>query len=152
MLKDTTLSEGRYKLALICMKMKKYPEAEKALISKFANDPNNIQAIGGAGGYYLLGCIAERQARIKDAIKFYYKAIDLNPTLWVVFEKLCRLDSRLKSDSVFKDLHNVISGINTLITRKDYFNKTGQSLNSHIQNYKSRNVYLNYLASQLSKD
>lgn len=140
LLKDSVCHENRYKLALVCIKMNKYDEVEKALTLKPSNDTKNVQIAGGAAGYYLLACVAERQAKLKEAIKLYHKALELNPTLWIAFERLCKLDQQVNHDIIFKDTHSIISSINSAIAHTDYFNKTGQSLNFHMQISKSRTL------------
>lgn len=129
LLKDSNALPNRYKLALVCMRMQKYEEAEKAL--KLSEE---LQVIGGAAGCYLLGTILERQARHKDAVKFYSKAVELDPTMWVAFEKLCKLEPRVNSEGMFREEHPVLAGLNAVISAKDYFNRTGQPLNGPIQN------------------
>ena len=65
-LKPSTSPANRYKLALTCMKLEKYSEAEKVLL-----DQTNIRSIGlmesdhlkkvpnGAAGLFLLGQVRE---------------------------------------------------------------------------------------------
>ena len=45
----------------------------------------------GSAGLYLLGYICERQIKRKEAVEFYSKALQLDPTLWCAFERLSRL-------------------------------------------------------------
>lgn len=120
--------------------MKKLGEAEKALVLKPSANADSIQVAGDAAGCYLLASIAEHQARTKEAIKLYYKALELNPTLWIAFEKLCKLDSQVKTEVVFRENNVVMGNINSMIAHSEYFNKTGQSLNAHMQVPKSRTV------------
>eukprot|EP00826_Nyctotherus_ovalis_P004103 TRINITY_DN10850_c0_g1_i15.p1 TRINITY_DN10850_c0_g1~~TRINITY_DN10850_c0_g1_i15.p1 ORF type:complete len:122 (-),score=28.00 TRINITY_DN10850_c0_g1_i15:147-512(-) len=120
--------------------MKKLAEAEKALVLKASADTDSVQVAGDAAGYYLLACIAEHQARVKEAIKLYYKALELNPTLWVAFEKLCKLDSQVKTEVVFRENNVVMGNINSIIAHEEYFNKTAQSLNAHMLLSKSRTM------------
>lgn len=119
------------------MKMQKYEEAEKAL--KLSDD---LQVIGGAPGFYLLGIILERQARQRDAVKYYTRAIELDPTLWVAFERLCKLEPKTNYDAIFKEDHPVITAFNGSIGNKDYFNKTGSPLNNLIQNSIQGNIQI----------
>ena len=47
---------------------------------------------GGAGGIYLLGTFLQRSpARKKEAIEYYKLCLEIDPTLFVAFEKLCDL-------------------------------------------------------------
>ena len=63
-LKDCKSPENRYKLALVCMKLNKQEEAEKALVNSKhvssrsqAKENKERQIPNGAAGYYLLGLI-----------------------------------------------------------------------------------------------
>jgi len=138
LLKGSKTPDNRCKLAIVCIKMDKYTEAERALIIKSSIDIDNIQVAGGASGYYLLGRIYEKQGKTREAIKFYHKSLELNPTLWISFERLCKLDHQIKAESIFKDNNAVISTMSSIMSNSDYFNKTGESLDSHLQSYKSR--------------
>jgi len=129
LLKDSTTPANRYKFALVCIKMQKYTEAEKSLIMRSSENSDDDQVVGGAAGYYLLGTITEKlQVKQKDPAFYYSKALDLDPTLWVAFEKLCKLEPRTKPENIFKDEHPIIQGFNTIINGKEYFNKSGQTL------------------------
>lgn len=102
-LKDCQSAKNRYKFALTCIKMKKYQDAEKALMGadlpQFQTDLNNFsQSVSqnrfvpnGASGYYLLGFVLEKQFKRLPAIECYEKALQLQPTLWCAFERLCKM-------------------------------------------------------------
>ena len=128
-LKNCIFPANRYKFALVCIKMQKYSDAEKALVLKSSESGDDIQVIGGAAGYYLLGTVVERKARQKEAVKYYTKALELDPTLWIAFEKLCKLESEIKPQTMFKDDHPLIASFNSAINKKYYFNKIGQPMN-----------------------
>ena len=56
-------------------------------------DPDQLKKVpNGAAGLYLLGQVRELQSKRKDAIKNYRKALELDPTLWCAYERLCALD------------------------------------------------------------
>ena len=64
----------------------------------------------GASGYYLLGFVLEKQYKDKIAVECYEKALNLQPTLWCAFERLCKLvggpqstDGRVDADKIFTD-------------------------------------------------
>lgn len=38
---------------------------------------------------YLLGYVREMQTKRKDAAKNYIKALEMDPTLWCAYERLC---------------------------------------------------------------
>lgn len=129
-LKDANSPANRYKLALVCIKMQKYNEAEKALLFKSANKgEEEFQVIGGAAGYYLLGSVFELQAKLKEAAKFYTKALELDPTLWIAFEKLCNLNPQVQPELIFKDNHSFLTMLNSSIINRDISNKNNQSFN-----------------------
>jgi tetratricopeptide (TPR) repeat protein len=46
----------------------------------------------GASGFYLLGNVCEKQNKTKEAIEYYKRTLDLDPTNWCAFERLCKLD------------------------------------------------------------
>ncbi|EGR28714.1 hypothetical protein IMG5_170140 [Ichthyophthirius multifiliis] len=98
-LKNCKSEINRYKFALVCLKLNKYQDGEKALLD-FQNDfifsqkskGNNLENIpNGAYGYYLLGLIFEGQQKFAEAKEQFIKSLDLNPTLWVAYEKLCKI-------------------------------------------------------------
>ena len=64
-------------------------------------------------------------------MKYYIKAIELDPTLWVAFEKVCKLAPQIKPETLFRDDHPIIAMFNSVINSKEYFNKTGGALNVH---------------------
>lgn len=126
-LKEGSSIANRYKLAVVCLKMLKVNEAEKALMYKTGNKGDEeFQVIGGAAGYYLLGTIFEQQARQKEAAKFYSKAVELDPTLWTAFERLCKLNPQALPETIFRENHPILS---ELSGSKDTFNKNNQSMN-----------------------
>ena len=43
---------------------------------------------------YLLGYIREMQTKRKDATKNYIKALEMDPTLWCAYERLCHLQPK----------------------------------------------------------
>ena len=56
--------QNRYKFALICLRLQKCADAERALILKPSGDAfDEPQIACGAAGYYLLGMISEKQTR-----------------------------------------------------------------------------------------
>lgn len=99
-LKSSAALANRYKLAMVCVKLQKYGEAEKAL-----GGGEGDEVAGGAAGCYLLGVVAEKQGRQKQALQYFLKAIELDPTLWIAFEKVCRLDSSVNPVAFFSETH-----------------------------------------------
>jgi len=45
----------------------------------------------GCYGYYLLGLINEGKQKYSEAKECFLKALELNPTLWVAYEKICKI-------------------------------------------------------------
>jgi len=123
-LKEPNSVQNRYKFALVCLKLQKFPEAEKALVLR----PGEDEVPGGAAGYYLLGTICEKQARQKEALGYFMKAMELDPTLWVAFEKICRLSPNINPISLFPENHPLLTKFTNSIQSKDYFNNTDQPL------------------------
>jgi hypothetical protein len=73
-LKDCKNAENRYKLALLCMKLNKYEEAEKALLNSKnvsmrtqSKENKDRQIPKGASGHYLLGLIHQKKEKESDA-------------------------------------------------------------------------------------
>lgn len=115
-LKDCSQPQNRYKLALTCMKLNKMQEAERVLLNKknFKQqqqfDINTVlnQVPNGAAGIYLLGQICEKQAKKKDAKDHYNRALQMDPTLWSAFERLCKLQTNIDPSKYFPDNHAAI--------------------------------------------
>jgi hypothetical protein len=88
------------------MKLQKLSEAEKALLCGLnTEDIDESHIACGASGCYLLGLICEKQSRQKEALHYFLKALELNPSLWVAFEKVCKLDPNINPNSFFPDTH-----------------------------------------------
>lgn len=74
---------------------------------------------------YLLGYIREMQTKRKDATKNYIKALEMDPTLWCAYERLCHLQPKdLESAKFFKEDHPVINKMNDFIC----FNERDQNI------------------------
>jgi len=110
-LKDCKSDQNRYKFALTCFKLNKLKEAEKAL-STAPNESSNSKYLfnysitpetvpNGAYGLYLLGLINEKMQKYSDAKEYYGKALEINPTLWVAYEKLCKLGESTNPNNLF---------------------------------------------------
>ena len=105
--------DNRYKLAMACLKLNKLKEAEKALMpSHFADFLSNKYSNQGAyrmenvpnGSYgiYLLGLINEKPQ--KHSKEFFIKCLELNPTIWVAYEKLCKLGEHILPNKIFTEV------------------------------------------------
>jgi anaphase-promoting complex subunit 3 len=109
-LKDCKSELNRYKFAVVCLKLNKLKEAEKALTHTFTDGNNRFilnhsfkfeNVPNGANGLYLLGLISEKLQKLNDAKEFYKKAVDLNPTLWTAYEKILKLGDLIDPSAVF---------------------------------------------------
>lgn len=138
-LKDCESAKNRYKFALTCIKLARYHDAELALTG--ANLPQNqskgpSHVLGnhhldlhsnrsiphGAPGYYLLGYVLECQYKNEKAAECYERALQLQPTLWCAFERLCRLQGgpaashdRVDAARIFTEHNSDIQQMNGLI-------------------------------------
>eukprot|EP00962_Isochrysis_galbana_P052789 scaffold24260_cov126-Isochrysis_galbana.AAC.13 len=95
-------AENRYLLALCQMKLGRTAEAQRALLGSAAAaaDPDATAAVpNGAAGLYLLGTICLRlqpaHAERARAIKYFSRALELNPFLWSAYEALAQLGAPL---------------------------------------------------------
>ena len=66
----------------------------------------------GAAGLYLLGHVFEKQTKRKEAVDYYLKALNLDPTLWCAFERLCKLQMNIDPNKIFNENHNNITRMN----------------------------------------
>ncbi|EAR84490.2 tetratricopeptide repeat protein (macronuclear) [Tetrahymena thermophila SB210] len=94
---------NRYRFALVCLKLNKNQDGEKALLMENYNPQDqNMQSKhrsqmlpdyvpNGCYGFYLLGLIYEGQQKFQEAKNYFVKALELNPTLWVAYEKICKI-------------------------------------------------------------
>ena len=73
----------------------------------------------GAYGYYLLGVVSERLQKFQDAKVNYTKAIELNPTLWVAYEKLIKMGEEVVPNRVF----SVKSKLSSSVTDSEVFGR-----------------------------
>ncbi|CAK66944.1 unnamed protein product (macronuclear) [Paramecium tetraurelia] len=105
-LKECKSEFNRYQLAVAYFRIKKYKEAEMALIGPSFGNQFLLQSSNtpnGSFGDFLLGQIYESMLRIDDAKIQYYKALDQNPTLWVAFERLSKINEPVTINKVFID-------------------------------------------------
>lgn len=72
----------------------------------------------GAAGLYLLGQVRELQSKRKEAVKNYRKALELDPTLWCAYERLCVLEPGESAGSFFTEDHIYIQRMNGEIMRE----------------------------------
>ncbi|KAM3134490.1 hypothetical protein pb186bvf_013456 [Paramecium bursaria] len=104
-LRDCKNEYNRYQLALAYFRIHKFKEAEQVLCGNtLLHQFTTNQAIPNGGfGHYLLGLIYENLHRIDEAKTQYSRALDVNPTLWMAFEKLSRIGEMVQINKVFND-------------------------------------------------
>ncbi len=57
----------------------------------------------GAYGLYTLGLAYEKQQLFDQANDCFYRALELNPTLWIAFEKLCKNGQKTYPNTIFSE-------------------------------------------------
>lgn len=79
------------------------------MFGRHLNLEENKSIPNGAGGYYYLGFVCERQGKTKEASQCYQKALQLQPSLWCAFERLCRLVGGCKSSGGVVDASRIFT-------------------------------------------
>jgi anaphase-promoting complex subunit 3 len=79
LLKDSSSPENRYLFALACISLRRYVEAERALLAgRSSYDARFASEIpGGAAGLYLLGKICRKDSRKESAIMFFRLCLEV---------------------------------------------------------------------------
>ncbi|XP_074597218.1 cell division cycle protein 27 [Brevipalpus obovatus] len=128
-------SECRLLLARCCCDLKKYNEAEEAILGKFScmDNHNNrspdqglssddlLQEFGRSAAFaaQMLALICNKTERYDKAIDYYQKSLKFNPFLWSSFESLIQLGAKLDPSRIF-NINNVdfslCHGNNPLVT------------------------------------
>ena len=99
-LKETKGHQCRYLFVIICIKLNKFIDAEKGILTQklFGKGINNKDldevVPQGAYGYYLYGNILEKLNRKNDAFIAYKKSMDIDPFMWCSFNKMCKIDPK----------------------------------------------------------
>jgi len=110
-----TSEKYRFLLARVCMDLKKYAEAEEALLSAFSKFDSRmtstftittrdlVSQYGESASFVaqLLGQINLKTERTTKAIEFFKMSLELNPFLWSSFEALVQLGHPVNADNVF---------------------------------------------------
>jgi anaphase-promoting complex subunit 3 len=99
-LSNCTAAENLYLLALCHMKLGRTTEAQRTLLGPFNSDPEGTAVVpNGAAGLYLLAtaCVHSQPAQTERAraIKYFSRALELNPFLWSAYEALAQLGAPL---------------------------------------------------------
>ena len=111
-LKDTKGHQCRYLFVIICIKLNKFIDAEKGILTKklFGKGINHkdLEEVvpQGAYGYYLYGNILEKLNRRNDAFQAYKKSLDIDPFMWCSFNKLCKIDpKKIDNNKYYSELN-----------------------------------------------
>jgi tetratricopeptide (TPR) repeat protein len=91
---------------MACVRINKLRDGEKALcpienISRSTMSHRDYAMPNGCYGHYLLGTIYERQQKYQEAKNHFIKALEINPTLWVAYEKLVKMGEDIMPNKVF---------------------------------------------------
>ena len=114
-LKECASSTGKYKFALTCIKLNKLQEAEKVLATIKIKDEEKTASNLVASIYYTQGMLAEKEVRHKEAYGFYQKCLNIDPTMWVAFERMCRFGTIVNANSIFNESHPFLQCLNNRI-------------------------------------
>jgi len=146
-LKETKGHQCRYLFVLICIKLNKFIDAEKGILTQklFGKGINNKEldevVPQGAYGYYLYGNILEKLNRKNDAFQAYKKSLDIDPFMWCSFNKLCKIDpKKIDNNKYFSELNPkillfnkkmsaLINNTNININNKNSTNKINNNIN-----------------------
>ena len=86
---DISLGEHQkdliYLFSIICIKLLKYPQAEKGLNILYNQNNRDYSVL------YWLGMIMRFTERTKKSISFFQKCLDLNPYMFSAYEQICQL-------------------------------------------------------------
>ena len=111
-LKDTKGHQCRYLFVIICIKLNKFIDAEKGILTKklFGKglSHKDLEEVvpQGAYGYYLYGNILEKLNRRNDAFQAYKKSLDIDPFMWCSFNKLCKIDpKKIDNNKYYSELN-----------------------------------------------
>ena len=122
-LKETKGHHCRYLFVLICIKLNKFIDAEKGILTQklFGKGLNNKEldevVPQGAYGYFLYGNILEKLNRKNDAFQAYKKSLDIDPFMWCSYNKLCKIDpKKIDNNKYFSELNPKILLFNKKMT------------------------------------
>jgi tetratricopeptide (TPR) repeat protein len=79
-LKNSKETGNCYLLAICCVKLGFYKEAELALLRSLFLEPKSVIDVdvpGGAQGFYLLGVISRKQHRKETAIEYFKRSLEV---------------------------------------------------------------------------
>lgn len=103
---EEKMPQSAYMFAQACFHLKKYSEAEKALLGKdqihnvLNSSYSNIPL--GCQGYYLLGRICRRTSRNEQSKQCFKRCLELNSLHWSAYKGLCDLGADVDSKTWFQ--------------------------------------------------
>ena len=140
-LKETKGHHCRYLFVLICIKLNKFIDAEKGILTQklFGKGLNNKEldevVPQGAYGYFLYGNILEKLNRKNDAFQAYKKSLDIDPFMWCSYNKLCKIDpKKIDNNKYFSELNPKILLFNKKMTSLINNNNSNKISNNKIKN------------------
>ena len=112
---EASSSKCRLLLAKCCLELKKFAEAEEAILSKFPQFENKsslkffgsaeelVEHFGESASFaaQILGQVCLRTEMIDRAAEYFKISLKLNPFLWSSFESLVQLGHHVDPDKVF---------------------------------------------------
>ena len=144
-LKETKGHQCRYLFVIICIKLNKFIDAEKGILTQklFGKGINNKDldevVPQGAYGYYLYGNILEKLNRKNDAFIAYKKSMDIDPFMWCSFNKMCKIDpKKVDHNKYYSELNPKI-----LLFNKKMSNILLNTENNNIDNKSMNKIKIN---------
>ena len=92
--------------------------------------------------FYLLGLIYEKQQKFQEAKDFFKKALEMNPTLWTAYEKLCKMGEQIPPHEVFNDVYYKLLLILLIFLLIFFFKKRNYENNKENLNSSKRFKFL----------
>ena len=156
-LKDTKGDQCRYLFVIICIKLNKFIDAEKGILTQklFGKGLNNKDldevVPQGAYGYFLYGNILEKLNRKNDAFQAYKKSLDIDPFMWCSFNKLCKIDpKKIDHNKYFSELNPKILLFNKKMSVK--INNNNKNKNTQQNNNNNNQQNFNNMFNLTSVD
>ncbi|XP_054168352.1 cell division cycle protein 27 homolog [Oppia nitens] len=162
---DSRTSQCQLLLARCCFDLKKYNEAEEALVGNLRNDRNSSRSLvntftveelrkefGESASFaaQLLAQICGKIERHSQAMHYYRESLKANPFLWSSYENLIQLGNKVDPKEIFNITNVEFSqclGSNPLV---NLLNANGNS-NANINRLNDTNCITSHLQSIITK-
>lgn len=95
LLKKSKYLKNKYIFGVACIRLNKFQEAEEAFLHCLNSNYNASYSA------YMLGLCYENQLNSQEATEYFRKALFLNQSLWIAYEKLCKLGVFLPVNELF---------------------------------------------------